>query len=156
MEIQRCAFMAKCRSIASAIVNLAPDRLAVQNAFHRADLYPRYLGRHGEDRFRPLAYVHRPRRSTGCKSRRAFAGQEQSRRWFDGGSGSNSLVNEVALDALAVIDASTVRLNRVQTDRGKPHVIMPFIGGVAVYRAFCEKVAANDYAGFERRATIET
>ncbi len=38
---------------------------------------------------------------------------------------------------------------------GKPRVFMPFIGGVAVYRAICEKVVANDYAGFERRATIE-
>lgn len=38
---------------------------------------------------------------------------------------------------------------------GKPRVFMPFIGGVAVYRAICEKVVANDYAGFERGATIE-
>jgi len=38
---------------------------------------------------------------------------------------------------------------------GKPRVFIPFIGGVAVYRAICEKVVANGYAGFERRATIE-
>ena len=33
---------------------------------------------------------------------------------------------------------------------GKPRVFMPFIGGVKAYRAICEKVAADGYAGFER------
>ena len=35
---------------------------------------------------------------------------------------------------------------------GKPRVFMPFIGGVASYRAICGKVAANNFAGFERTA----
>lgn len=32
---------------------------------------------------------------------------------------------------------------------GKPRVFMPYIAGVGVYRAKCEKVAANGYDGFE-------
>lgn len=32
---------------------------------------------------------------------------------------------------------------------GKPRVFMPYIGGVAAYRAKCDDVAANDYEGFE-------
>jgi cyclohexanone monooxygenase len=30
---------------------------------------------------------------------------------------------------------------------GKPHVFMPYIGGVGVYREKCEEVAANGYEG---------
>ncbi len=33
---------------------------------------------------------------------------------------------------------------------GKPRVFMPFVGGIGVYRALCEDVAANGYAGFNR------
>jgi hypothetical protein len=29
------------------------------------------------------------------------------------------------------------------------------VGGVAVRRAICKKAIANDYAGFERRATLD-
>ena len=31
---------------------------------------------------------------------------------------------------------------------GKPRVFMPYIGGVNTYRAQCDEIAANDYAGF--------
>jgi cyclohexanone monooxygenase len=31
---------------------------------------------------------------------------------------------------------------------GKPRVFMPYAAGVAVYRAICEEVVANDYHGF--------
>ena len=31
---------------------------------------------------------------------------------------------------------------------GKPRVFMPYIGGIAMYRAKCDEVAANDYEGF--------
>lgn len=34
---------------------------------------------------------------------------------------------------------------------GKPRVFMPFLGGVAVYRAICDKIALNNYSGLERR-----
>ena len=33
---------------------------------------------------------------------------------------------------------------------GKPRVFMPFVGGVHTYRRICDKVAAEDYAGFAR------
>ena len=32
---------------------------------------------------------------------------------------------------------------------GKPRVFMPFAGGMAIYRAICNEVAANGYEGFE-------
>ncbi|MFI7495312.1 hypothetical protein ACH9D2_11430 [Kocuria sp. M4R2S49] len=31
---------------------------------------------------------------------------------------------------------------------GKPRVFMPYVGGVGVYRAKCEEVAARQYEGF--------
>ena len=31
---------------------------------------------------------------------------------------------------------------------GKPRVFMPYIGGIAMYRAKCDDVAANGYEGF--------
>jgi cyclohexanone monooxygenase len=31
---------------------------------------------------------------------------------------------------------------------GKPRVFMPYLGGLHVYRARCEEVAARDYEGF--------
>jgi hypothetical protein len=31
---------------------------------------------------------------------------------------------------------------------GKPRVFMPYAGGMARYRAICDAVAANGYAGF--------
>jgi cyclohexanone monooxygenase len=31
---------------------------------------------------------------------------------------------------------------------GKPHVFMPYIGGVGVYRQKCDKIAAEGYKGF--------
>jgi hypothetical protein len=31
---------------------------------------------------------------------------------------------------------------------GKPRVFMPYAAGVAIYRAICEDVVANDYRGF--------
>lgn len=34
---------------------------------------------------------------------------------------------------------------------GKPRVFMPYLGGVGVYRAKCDKVAASGYTGFEVR-----
>jgi cyclohexanone monooxygenase len=35
---------------------------------------------------------------------------------------------------------------------GKPRVFMPYIGGVNTYRAQCDEIAANDYAGFSLSA----
>ena len=32
---------------------------------------------------------------------------------------------------------------------GKPRVFMPYLGGIALYRAKCEEVVANGYEGFE-------
>jgi cyclohexanone monooxygenase len=31
---------------------------------------------------------------------------------------------------------------------GKPRVFMPYAAGVAIYRAICEDVVANEYRGF--------
>ena len=31
---------------------------------------------------------------------------------------------------------------------GKPRMMMPYVGGVGEYRAKCDKVAKDDYAGF--------
>jgi cyclohexanone monooxygenase len=38
---------------------------------------------------------------------------------------------------------------------GKARVFMPYIGGVDMYRDFCEQVAANDYDGFRLEAAPE-
>ena len=35
---------------------------------------------------------------------------------------------------------------------GKPRVFLPYIGGVDTYRAQCDEIAANDYAGFSLSA----
>jgi cyclohexanone monooxygenase len=38
---------------------------------------------------------------------------------------------------------------------GKPRVLMPYIGGVGVYREECDEIAADDYRGFEMRDVRE-
>jgi cyclohexanone monooxygenase len=39
---------------------------------------------------------------------------------------------------------------------GKPRVLMPYIGGVGVYRQECDDIAADDYRGFVMRDARET
>ena len=39
---------------------------------------------------------------------------------------------------------------------GKPRVLMPYIGGVGVYRQECDEIAADDYRGFVMRDAKET
>ena len=39
---------------------------------------------------------------------------------------------------------------------GKPRVLMPYIGGVGVYRQECDEIVADDYRGFEMRDERQT
>ena len=38
---------------------------------------------------------------------------------------------------------------------GKPRVLMPYIGGVGVYREECDAIAADNYRGFVTRDAKE-
>ena len=39
---------------------------------------------------------------------------------------------------------------------GKPRVLMPYIGGVGVYRQECDEIAADGYRGFVIRDARQT